>query len=463
MKIKLKFLLGIIVILSAFTSCRMANEEIDVRELESEDLSRAHLAKNDVKNYIYDYINAYIKPINTGMISGYYVHNPGPGNIYHRAHISTSEAMGYGMRIVLQAYRMARTGREQAHWQSMFEGLWRVVHASSAHAVCSCCITENLTRNSIPATGSTTGDMEITYALILAHNLLGSSSIGGDIKNYEWHAMNKLKVMAVYNTQTSYIPSLNYDFTYLLIGNKHQEPESYWLNESGQEILNFGIESDLVTKPSDWNFHHFLVFLDFLSADKDSYEYNKFVDLRISAAIMFTINPFDSGLYPDFIKFDLNEGRSVSGISALDPNSIEAQYMIKDEVNTNIMSYNSCRVPLNLAMAYNYKRWDSYRFNLDEMYKTLHPGRDITQTGEEYYLNGTIKQNKFNTSFAAPIAATSLSRRYEGPWQSNRAAYYRINRDLKILITKKNNGCIGDAINLFSILLLTEFQFVPYE
>lgn len=487
-----KFVVLLIMIgfLSIITSCSLSKNDVEINEnsgtngLETDKLSRTHISKNDVKNYIYDYINAYIKPITANGISGYYVHNPGLGNAYHPAHISSSEAMGYGMRIVLHAYSMARTNREKDHWKSMFEGLWRVANKVSARGTCNCCITDNLSPNSYAFSphGSTTGDMEIAYALIMAHKLLGSSNIGGDDKNYKWHAKNKLIVMALYNTQTYYISSLDYSFTFLLIGNKHQEPENYWLDENDNTLLNYKIDSDLVTKPSDWNIHYFAVFLDFLKEDNPSQFYDKttsfykfqvkpWQDLRISAAIMFTIDPFDNGMFPDFIKFELDGGEDSYKVTPLDPTSLEAIYMIGENMRTNIMSYSSCRVPLNLAMAYEYTRWSTPRYALDRLYKTLHPGYDITETGKEYYLNGSIKQHKFSSSFAGPIATTSLSRRYEGAWQSNKAAYYRIGRDTRILINKfkgsdpdpEKNGFLDDSLNLFSLLLLTEYQYVPYK
>lgn len=476
MKMKLRVIVGLVVLLFVFNSCSnslsVPEAEQESMLMEAESTSRAYLAKNDVKNYIYDWVDAYVKPINKNGVSGYYVKMEGQGNVEHSPHISTSEAMGYGMRVAIQAYRLSRTSQEAAHFKEMFEGLWRVAHYFTKDNICSWLIPESMSINDA-SSGATDGDLDITYALIMAHNLFGSESGTSNYKNYRQRVLQKIMGMGQRCTKTNKV--LGRYITYILPGNMFQNPEEKTIN--GKKVL---VRTDLVTRTSDWMLHHFRTFTKFIETEypslienKEKYLYKTCIkpwyDLIEDTEYMFGRDIFGSGILPDFIKFESTGTVGGYYYTALRPDSYEA-IDLGEEVSTNQMSWNACRVPWRMAMDYEHHRSNTMRIALEKYYKKLHTA-NIFDTGTEYYLNGNKIHNKFDAAFGAPIAASTVSRKYYGPWQLKKAANTVIYRDLKNLINVFEgphvdpdiDGYFSDSINLFSILLLTDFQYVPYK
>lgn len=475
-------LLGTIVLLLAIVSCKnnITAPENELTTEQEEFLSRAHLSDDQVVKNLKNYFFEYLKVIQANGVTGYYIKMKPQGDLSEeKPNVSTNEAMGYGMRLALQGYQLAKTRGNKRFFRTIFEGLWRVQFKMSKNGLSHWLIYNDLT---LPTSvwdisSATDGQADIAYALVMAHEIFGSQSGIDNPSNYKIHAMRFISTFTSDFTNRALI--LGKTITYPNIGNSFKN--SYVKKKDGKDVT---LHTGRLTRPCDWMPHHYKTFKKFLEKEFSSQMHKTtwkqkittLDELVVGVEYMLTKNPFGSGLFPDFIYFENTGTKGGFRYVALNKNIKDPwgqdtyRYLAEElgeEVETHLVSWNACRTPWRLAMDYNNSRRPAIRNALAKMGNKLHPG-SLQNTGSEYTLDGVMTNSYFESAFAAPIATTSLPTRFEGsPWQAKQAAYNRISRDLVVLnnnwVGASNDGYFQDSINNFCQLILTGKQYVPYK
>lgn len=403
--------------------------------------------------------NAYVKRIYDDYVYGRYVAMKGQGDgEYTPDHISTSEAMGYGMRLTAhEAQSMVVTNGSMARYKLslkyFFNDLWRVQHAflSNRNTGLHSWVIPTSMDPKDRSTAAADGDMDIAYALLQAHKIWGSpnSNPNGEIINYKAEALKIIEAIATHMTATAKINGV--DITYITVGD--------WVSKG-----TFWAE---YSRPSDWMIHHFRTFQRFLADEglERSESYATYGKLIKGAEYVLDLNLFGTGLMPDFIHFN----EKTNKIEPADPNS---QFVIAmaEDTRSDAFSWNACRVPWRLAMDVVQERYasstKSSRNTLKNIYYTTYRGvTSSLGTGSGYELDGTMYNPEFEIAFAAPIVLSikgftvtsyEMAKGIEGIINKERRILTSqfMGRDPNLGPNDEDYTYFGDAILCFSALIL---------
>lgn len=338
---------------------------------------------------------AYFSYWQTKYVRASYGNTPGGGlYVYMQGNgpngeisITTSEAHGYGMMIY------AHLGD-----QAKFDGFFNMFHhhRSSSNPFTMSWIIDKTERKRYAS--ATDGDLDIAYALILAHRRWGSS---GTV-NYLNEAKNLLQ--------------------------HGIKPKDF--SSSGRTNLGDWDKGQFHSRPSDWMPSHFETFYQ-VTGD----EFWK----RATVTVYDLIGEMQSryspvaGLLPDFIV-----GRK--------PRPAPRGYLGEDSVD---FSWNACRFPFRLTLDYALHGRSEAKQSLAQGLKWIvaKTGGDPEKIKAGYFLDGTAQVNYSDSAFIAPwVAAATTDPRYsafvERGWDyliRTKSSYYSDTITLMVLIYLSNN------------------------
>ncbi len=342
-----------------------------------------------VKSYFSYWKNAYIKTL-AGPRGGYYVAMQGVGPDGEKS-ITTSEAHGYGMII------FALMADHEPNAKQYFDGLFNVFdkHRSSMNSANMAWIVTDPDKGSYSS--ATDGDMDIAYALLLAHARWGS---GGAI-NYLAEAKRTIQE-----------------------GIKKSD-----FNSSGRTSLGDWDKDPYNTRSSDWMPGHFRAYY---AATQDEFWLSAAAKVyQLVQIIQSNYSPL-TGLMPDF----------VIGAS---PRPAPANYLDEGTVD---FSWNACRNPLRLAIDYGLYGTAEAKTALMKMSDWIvqSTGGDPAKIRAGYFLDGKPQANYSAAAFIAPlVAAATADQKYQS----------FVNRGWDTLIKMKSDY-YSDSINLLALLYLSD-------
>lgn len=412
--------------------------------------SRNFTNNTSSKEYIYQFLQGnkkYLRSINKNGYSGYYIAMKGEGDKkWTPEHYTTSEAMGYGMRLAIYGWKgmvvnNSSAGYIRSKYQTAFNNIWKLQHSftSTEDSRLHSWVIPKTMKFSDRSDAASDGEMDMAYALLQADKLWGHWP--GTKINYKAEAMSILDGVAESLTNTVHIKGR--DITYLTVGD--------WVKP--------GYAAAEYSRPSDWMLHHFRTFIRFLESENrgNSETAKTFKKLLEDAEYVISLNIWNTGLVPDFIRFNKKANR----IEAADPNSKFAIDMGEDVI-VNKFSWNACRVPWRLAMDYIQDGVDTAsvsRTALNNIYLSVLAGKHIRDTGYNYNLNGTATHNYFENAFASPFAAATLGyasfAKYRGQYLNriNTAKEYR-DYISKQFSGDPEYGYFGDSITAFCLVIM---------
>jgi endo-1,4-beta-D-glucanase Y len=293
----------------------------------------------------------------TNTPDGYYVYSKGTGGTGNQ--ITISEAHGYGMIILVLMAGSGTYADPEAHW--CFDGMYWFYDDHRSYTNNHLMAWDIVAGEYSPSNGSATdGDLDIAYALLLAHYQWGSS---GDI-NYLQEAKDMIQYGIKASEVTNNRPMLG-------------------------DWRNWGYAS----RSSDWMTDHFHAFYDhtndglWTNVVNETY---RVID-RITANYTST-----TGLMPDFV-----DGADPYPVS---PNFLEGQY-------DGDYYWNACRYPWRMATDFahygNSKAKKACNKVLDWLIQDTNGDPDETIMAG-YKLDGTPLSSNTSLAFAAPFIAACI-------------------------------------------------------
>lgn len=429
----------------------------------------------------------YLVKVNENAANGFYILMKGEGNqVYTPDHVSTSEAMGYGMRLAAMRINISTSQEDKERYIGYVDGLWNVQKAFKSQTnsnLHSWVIPSTFSINSIngvnnpnhSVSSATDGEMDIALALLLMDKL----NLSNPKHNYKEDA--KKIILALGSTiQSQTVNGKKY--TYL--------PTGDWaIKEKKDGSLNY---SKYLMRSSDFLTHHIKTFIRFMEAEGLTSDptYRKWKDLLSTIKYLYTNNPFSSkGLFPDFIYIN----GSTNSLEALDrtKGGVHSKLVeeLGEDVTENKFSYNACRLPWRMAEDVYFSSDITIAKAAHKIYNTLDSNKNnytIDMTGVEYNMAGVATNTTYTSQFyEAPVAATINSAMlssmepyknqsaysYFGYYFYKRAngAFDQINSGFQSnkpsWATKPNHsGYYHDSINLFcQYLLLRNKATEPYS
>lgn len=314
---------------------------------------------SDVAAYYSYWKNKYLKTGLSSLPDGYYVKGEITGNPDGFTALGSSEGQGYGMIIT------ALMAGYDTNAKLYFDGL--LATARAFRSVNNPYLMGWVVADDVNAQGhfssATDGDMDIAYALILAHYQWGS---GGSI-NYIQEAVNTINALKLENVTTN-------------------------------NRLNLGdwdAKSAYNTRPSDWMFSHMRAF------------YNETNDVTWSNVI--------NNLYGVYGNFSSNYSSStglVSDFIVNNPPQPAPPNYLGEFPETGDYYYNAGRFPLRVVMDYAlYGTTDAYNV-ANKLISWVKPatGNNPANIRAGYQLNGTPLpgSNYQSAVFIAPFVAASV-------------------------------------------------------
>lgn len=392
-----------------------------------------------------------------------YIAMKGEGTDETPAHYTTSEAMGYGMRLAVYNYKHYKNIQIK-HWQQAkarddhkrrFDRLWTtqqrfpstttLENGSKVKGLHSWIIPKNLDATGSTNSSATDGELDMAYALLDAHKTWGSN---GSI-NYKAEAKIMVDAIAKYLTNKATVNGR--EITFLKTGDW-----VHWCKASPDY-------ADKHSRPCDWMLHHFRTFIRFLEAEGygNSDAAKTYRELLSDAEYLIGLNKWGKGLMPEFVYFGDNQMKlATPGFKVL----------MGEDVSYDNYSWNSCRLPWRLAMDVVQDRPNVSRAALRDIYTTTNWGSTVKNTGSEYKLDGTIVNSAFESAFAGPIVASIIGRMTyirssgEGRYFSMKKA--KAKAEISTQFSGDPDwGYFGDAILAFSMIVLENNQNVissPY-
>jgi endoglucanase len=355
---------------------------------------------NAVSTFYTSWKNTYLKP---GCTKGeYYI------EYINGENICVSEGQGYGMVIV--AYMAGFDSKAKEYFDGMYK--WFKSNPSTINPKlmnwrqAKGCISNG-------STAATDGDLDIAYALLLAHKQWGST---GKI-NYLNEA-NEL-IGAIKESE------INTTTNTLLLGDWAKNEKSY---------------DD--TRPSDFMYDHFESFYAY-TKDKTWNAVNTSC-FNIIKTMQKKFSP-ETGLIPDFVE-------NVDSI----PQPVGDFFL--ESANDDAYFYNSCRVPWHLGT--------SYLINGDSRAKTAcdkinnwfkkRTNNDINKIEAGYELNGnSIEGAQYKSLlFLAPLAVSACVNKENQTWL-NDLWTYTINEPVE------GNDYFKNTIKMLCILNVSQNYFPP--
>jgi endo-1,4-beta-D-glucanase Y len=349
----------------------------------------------------YDYWKAnYVKTLST-LPGGYYIKGDISGDAEGFMPLGSSEGHGYGMVIT------ALMAGYDPNAQTVFDGLFKTARAYHSS------INKNLmgwvVANDVKAQGhfdsATDGDMDIAYALILAHYQWGSN---GAI-NY----LNEAKNMINNGLKVSYVT-----------------------NNNRLNLGDWDSKSALNSRPSDWMFDHMRAFYQ---------ETNDATWLNVINNLYSVYNQFSTSYSPST--------GLISDFIVNDPPQPAPKNYIDEGPQTNEYNYNACRVPLRLVMDYAMYGSSSALALSNKMVNWIvqKTGGNPASIRDGYQLNGTADGTDPEAVFVAPFVAASVA-------NPNNQAF--LNSGWTFLKTAKS-GYYSDTYSLLCQLFISGNWWIP--
>ena len=355
---------------------------------------------NAVSSFYTGWKNAYLKP---GCKNGeYYI------EYINGENICVSEGQGYGMVIV--AYMAGFDTKAKEYFDGMFR--WFKSNPSTINPKlmnwrqAKGCISNG-------STAATDGDLDIAYALLLAHTQWGST---GRI-NYLLEAkelMSAIKESEI-NTATNT----------LLLGD--------WANND---------KSKHDTRPSDFMYDHFESFYAY-TKDKTWNAINTSC-FNIIKTMQKKYSP-ETGLVPDFVQ-------NVDSV----PQPVGDFFL--ESANDDAYFYNSCRVPWHLGTSYLINGDSRAKTACDKLNKWFkkRTENDINKIEAGYELNGnSIEGCQYKSLlFLAPLAVSACVNKENQTWL-NELWTYTMNEPVE------GNDYFKNTIKMLCILNVSQNYFPP--
>lgn len=355
---------------------------------------------NAVSSFYTAWKNIYLKP---GCTKGeYYI------EYINGENICVSEGQGYGMVIV--AYMAGFDAKAKEYFDGMFQ--WFKANPSTINPkLMNWRQAKGCVSNGISA--ATDGDLDIAYALLLAHTQWGST---GKI-NYLGEAINLINAIKASET--------NAKTNTLLLGDWANDPTS---NDD--------------TRPSDFMYDHFESFNAF-TKDKTWNAINTSC-FNIIKTMQKKFSP-ETGLIPDFVE-------DVDSI----PRPVGDYFL--ETANDDAYFYNSCRVPWHLGTSYLINGDSRAKTASDKINKWFrkHTNNDINNIEAGYELNGnSIEGNQYKSLlFLAPLAVSACVNKENQIWLNDLWAY-TMNE------TVDRNDYFKNTIKMLCILNISQNYFPP--
>jgi endo-1,4-beta-D-glucanase Y len=361
----------------------------------------------DVSNFYKIWKGKYLEASNgTTPGGGYFIRMDGNDEDLK----TCSEAHGYGM--IIFALMAGNGSLADAQAKTWFDGMFNMYHwhrSTEDRDLMSWSISED-EQTAKDSTAATDGDMDIAYALLLAHDQWGSN---GNI-NYLAHAMRIIKkgFKQAEMSPTSKLVNLG-DW-----GTWHDPVEQYW------------------TRSSDWMTAHLHTFAN-VTGDKffnDSAQ----VIYTVINQIIAAYSP-NTGLMPDFA---VNHP----------PQPAAANFL--EGLHDGHYSWNACRYPWRIAMDYAHFSTAEAKTAMNKLVnwirsKHAHPA-DIMAG---YYLNGNVLSDVNYTAmaFTAPFMAACVvdpAHQTYLSWGWNE-------------MKSSSEGYYEDTINLLCMLFISQNWWKP--
>jgi endoglucanase len=355
---------------------------------------------NAVSSFYTAWKNTYLK---LGCTKGeYYI------EYINGENICVSEGQGYGMVIV--AYMAGFDTKAKEYFDGMYQ--WFKKNPSTINPKlmnwrqAKGCISNG-------KSAATDGDLDIAYALLLAHTQWGST---GKINylNEAIELMNAIKASEV-NTKTNT----------LLLGDWAISPTS--------------IDD---TRPSDFMYDHFESFYAF-TKDKVWNDINTSC-FSIIKTMQKNFSP-ETGLIPDFVE-------DVDSI----PHPVKDYFL--ESANDDAYFYNSCRVPWHLGTSYlinGDKRAKAASDKINNWFKKQ-TNNDINKIEAGYELNGnSIEGSNYKSLvFISPLAVSACVNKENQIWLNDLWTYV-INEPIE------DNDYFNNTIKMLCMLNVSQNYFPP--
>jgi endo-1,4-beta-D-glucanase Y len=354
---------------------------------------------NAVKSY-YDYWkNTYVKQ-SSGVTpgGGYYVFMQGTGGSGNE--ITTSEAHGYGM--IIFALIAGYDNQAKQYFDGMFNMFDK--HRSKNNPNNMSWVIDKSELTSKDQDSATDGDMDIAYALLLAHHQWGSN---GNI-DYLSHA-RKIITDGVKGGSMS--------------------------AKTKRSLLGDNFDDQYATRASDWMTDHFKAYKQATNDNFWGEATNTVYDLIKDITVNYAPG---TGLMPDFIVS--KHARPAA------PNFLEAK-------TDGDYSWNACRYPWRLATDFAHTGSPEARAAANKMINWLKSstGGDPRKIKAGYKLDGTPLENYSSAAFTAPFAAASI---VDGSHQAFLNSSWEVIKDWK-------DAYYGDTINLLCMFLISGNWWTP--
>jgi len=355
---------------------------------------------NSVKSY-YDYWKkTYVRQSN-GVTpgGGYYVFMKGTGGSGDE--ITTSEAHGYGMII------FALIAGYDSQAKQYFDGMFNMFdkHRSKNNPNNMSWVIDKSESRSKDQDSATDGDMDIAYALLLAHHQWGSG------RNIDYLAQaRKIITDGVKGAAMS--------------------------RESKRTLLGDSSTDQYATRASDWMTDHFKAYQH---ATSDNF-WGEATNTVYGLIKQITINHApNTGLMPDFIV-----SRSARPAS---PHFLE-------EKTDGDYSWNACRYPWRLATDFAHYGAPEARDAVNKVVNWLKrsTGADPRNIKAGYKLDGTPLANYGSAAFTAPFIAACIVDPSHQDF---------LNSGWGVIKNWRNGDYYGDTINLLCMLLISGNWWSP--
>jgi endoglucanase len=353
-----------------------------------------------VSGFYTSWKNAYLKP---GCTKGqYYI------EYINGEHICVSEGQGYGMVIV--AYMAGFDAKAKEYFDGMFE--WVKANPSTINPKLMNW-RQGINCVSNGSTAATDGDLDIAFALLLAH--------------HQWGSAGKVNYLNEATTLINAIKEseINTEANTLLLGDWAKNPKSY---------------DD--TRPSDFMYDHLVSFNAFTN-DKvwNTINTNCF---NLIQNMQKNFSPA-TGLVPDFIE-------DVDSI----PRPVPDYFL--ETANDNAYFYNSCRVPWHLGTSYLINGDTRAKKAADKMNNWFkkHTNNNIENIEAGYELDGSsLEGSKYKSLlFLAPLAVSACVNKENQVWLN----------DLWTYVVKEpveGNDYFKNTIKMLCMLNVSQNYFPP--
>jgi len=355
---------------------------------------------DSVKSYYGYWKKTYVRQSN-GVTpgGGYYVFMKGTGGSGDE--ITTSEAHGYGM--IVFALMAGYDSQAKRYFDGMFNMFDK--HRSKNNPNNMSWAIDKSELPSKDQDSATDGDMDIAYALLLAHHQWGSN---GSI-DYLAHA-RKIITDGVKGAAMG--------------------------RESKRTLLGDSCTDQYATRASDWMTDHFKAYRH---ATRDNF-WGEATNTVYGLIKQITINHApNTGLMPDFVV-----GRSARPAA---PNFLEAK-------TDGDYSWNACRYPWRLATDFAHYGAPEARAAVNKVVNWVKSsaGADPRNIKAGYKLDGTPLVDYSNAAFTAPFIAACIV-------DPSHQAF--MNSGWEVIKKWRNGDYYGDTINLLCMFLISGNWWSP--